>query len=342
MSLRPDLFPPIAPVTGPQPRPFWSVIVPAYKPDYLEQCLRSVMDQDPGAETMEILVLDDASPHTLEPIVRKVGGDRIRYSRNVKNLGTYGTENAGVAMSRGLWTYILNDDDFVSPGFFKTLQNELANQPANVGAACCLYVNVNPSNEVIWRPQPLQPTAGVLDRMAWLNTICVQNPLNPVAVAIKRSTYEQLGGYCLKFGYCGDWEFYQRSACHVDWFYEPTPLAVYRQHGQNESSKAMRTGQMVDEIRMAIEFTHPLLPPEHRDRITATALNQNALMALQNALNLLQANDTQAALAQVQAGLRLSASPQIIEQLVVLLAQPAALPFRAALPQFFGALQFNP
>ncbi|CAN5472680.1 hypothetical protein BH10PLA1_BH10PLA1_19990 [soil metagenome] len=342
MSLHPELFPPIAPVAGTEPRPFWSVIVPAYKPDYLQQCLRSVMDQDPGAGAMEILVVDDASPHALEPIVRKVGGDRIRYNRNEKNLGTYGTENAGVVMSRGIWTYILNDDDWVSPGFFRTLHQGLANLPDNVGAACCLYTNVNSAGEPIWSPPPLQPTAGVLDRLAWIGTLCVRNPLNPVAVAIKRSTYERLGGYCLKFSYCGDWEFYQRAACHVDWYYEPTPLAVYRQHEQNESSKAFRSAMVFDEIAMAIGITHNFLPPEHRDQVTAVAREQNALYALQTAMTFLERGDLQAALSLIQSGVRLATTQLVADQLAALLTQPAAMQCRQALPQFSATLKFNP
>src|SRR5208282_2916526 len=56
----------LAPVRNPGARPFWSVIVPLYeRRTYLKQCLDSVLEQDPGPEEMEILVVDDASPSDL-------------------------------------------------------------------------------------------------------------------------------------------------------------------------------------------------------------------------------------------------------------------------------------
>jgi glycosyltransferase involved in cell wall biosynthesis len=110
VSINPDLYPVIAPVPGGNARPFWSVIVPAYKPQHLAQALRSVMDQDPGPAGMEIIVIDDCSPNQLEPIVRATCGDRAQYVRQSTNLGTYGTQNHGLHLSRGQWIHILNGD----------------------------------------------------------------------------------------------------------------------------------------------------------------------------------------------------------------------------------------
>src|SRR5437588_1826656 len=115
MSLNPELFPTIPPVSGDIARPLWSVIVPAYKPQYLAETLRSVMSQDPGPEAMEILVIDDSSPAELAPIVRDICGSRATYIRQETNRGTYATENAGISMARGIWTHVLNDDDYVLP-----------------------------------------------------------------------------------------------------------------------------------------------------------------------------------------------------------------------------------
>jgi cellulose synthase/poly-beta-1,6-N-acetylglucosamine synthase-like glycosyltransferase len=44
-------------------RPFWSVMIPAYRPDagYLRQALESVLQQAPGPEQMQIEVVDDCS-----------------------------------------------------------------------------------------------------------------------------------------------------------------------------------------------------------------------------------------------------------------------------------------
>jgi hypothetical protein len=45
---------------------------------YLELTLRSMLSKDPGAEVMQIEVVDDASTtNDPEPLVRHLGGDRV-------------------------------------------------------------------------------------------------------------------------------------------------------------------------------------------------------------------------------------------------------------------------
>ena len=64
-------------------RPFWSVIVPIYqRTKYLKDCLNSILDQDPGADDMEIIVTDDASPSDLSGLVHELGRGRVEYRRN--------------------------------------------------------------------------------------------------------------------------------------------------------------------------------------------------------------------------------------------------------------------
>ena len=90
-------------------RPFWSVVVPLYeRRSYLKQCLDSILDQDPGPEEMEILVIDDASPSDLRDFVEGIGRGRVNYSRNANNLGLYASTNAALRTTRGRWLHILH------------------------------------------------------------------------------------------------------------------------------------------------------------------------------------------------------------------------------------------
>jgi cellulose synthase/poly-beta-1,6-N-acetylglucosamine synthase-like glycosyltransferase len=72
-------IPPIAPVPEGTPRPFWSVMIPAYNCDeYLRRTLASVLEQDPGPGDMQIEVVDDCSTQG-DPaaVVREVGRGRL-------------------------------------------------------------------------------------------------------------------------------------------------------------------------------------------------------------------------------------------------------------------------
>src|SRR5712692_12027908 len=71
-------------------RPFWSVMIPTYNPraDYLEETLRSVLQQDPGPEEMQIEVIDDHSSDDLAAqTVRRVGGGRVSFHAEPQNRG---------------------------------------------------------------------------------------------------------------------------------------------------------------------------------------------------------------------------------------------------------------
>jgi len=78
------------------PEFFWSVMIPCYnpRPDYLEQTLRSVLQQDPGTSEMQIEIIDDCSPDgAATELVRKVAGDRVSVHREEENLGLAGIWN---------------------------------------------------------------------------------------------------------------------------------------------------------------------------------------------------------------------------------------------------------
>lgn len=339
MSLNPQLYPPIPPVTGDAPRPFWSVIVPAYKPNYLAQALRGVMDQDPGPEHMEILVLDDHSPHELEPIVRQVCRDRAVYVRHPQNLGTYANENAGVTMSRGIWTHILNDDDWVLPGFYQAFRQSLENQPSSTGIASCQIMQVDSEGRALG-PRPLaRPTPGIIED--WIMQIGVGNPVHPIGVVVRRSTYEHLGGYYLKLNYCGDWEFYKRAAAHYDWWFEPQMLAYYRMHTDSVTEEGRISGEQIRNLGHCIEVSEQYLPADKREQIVAASREAYAAYALRVAARSLDRGDPITAVRQIVAGLEISKTPKTLESLSKLLAQPSAGPLRELLPEFFRVVHIG-
>src|SRR5262249_41662962 len=92
-----DAPPRVPPPPESAKRPFWSVMIPIYncREDYLRETLGSVLVQDPGADDMQIQVIDNCS--TLgdpEAVVRELGGGRIEFHRQPSNLGIAANFNA--------------------------------------------------------------------------------------------------------------------------------------------------------------------------------------------------------------------------------------------------------
>lgn len=92
-----------------------SVLVPAYRPDHLEACLRSVLAQTWG--DFELVVHDDCPGDGVERVVEQVVGDdpRLVYRRHAEHVGGLANYEGLLHASRGTYIKFVNDDDLLAP-----------------------------------------------------------------------------------------------------------------------------------------------------------------------------------------------------------------------------------
>ena len=109
-------------------RPKWSVVIPTYNcAKYLKDCLNSVLNQDPGLEQMEIIVVDDCSTEdNPKLVVDELGKDRIRFFQQKTNVGKSKNYATGLNMSRGRFVHLLHGDDTVDSGFYDQMEQLFA------------------------------------------------------------------------------------------------------------------------------------------------------------------------------------------------------------------------
>ncbi|MEH2057462.1 MAG: tetratricopeptide repeat protein [Nostoc sp.] len=324
-------FPAIPPVTHPEkPRPFWTVVIPAYnRTNYLLECLASILVQWPGAEQMEILVIDNASTPPLFDIVNSIGGGVIRYYRNQENIGGARNYNTGIALSRGHWVHVLHDDDCVLPGFYERLQQSLATCPDSVGVGCTGFEYINEKGEALNTGEVVSLYGENRGIMAdWLSHIGVCGLVTVPAMVIRRTAHERLGGYYPELTEIADWEIFKRFASSYDWWYEPGILARYREHTQKMTPENWLSGKMPKAIRRAIEISDTYFPIEHRAKITANARSQNFNYCLTRAVIPLQVGNITGALSVLQESLKIDRSPQAVAKLFAWLTQDEAAPLR--------------
>ena len=240
--------PKILPTTEVDTRPFWSVMIPAYNPtpDYLAQTLRSVLAQDPGPEQMQIEVVDDCSPGMdVAALVKSIAGERVKVSQTPKNLGLAGCWNTCIERSRGEWVHILHQDDLVLPGFYEHFEALIQATPG-IDAAYSRHLFADADGHWTLISMLEMRSAGELkgfDRLIakWQRIQCV-------AVIVKRSTYERLGGYRTDIPFVLDWEMWCRIAASGRWGYVPQPGATYRCHAQSETERLRRSGEMLQDL----------------------------------------------------------------------------------------------
>ena len=99
-----------------------SIGIPAYKPEFLEEAIASVLAQT--FEDWELIVVDDCSPGDIKGIVERFIDPRIKYYRNEQNLGaedpSYNWDKC-MSYAQGEYFCLLCDDDLYHPEFLKEM-----------------------------------------------------------------------------------------------------------------------------------------------------------------------------------------------------------------------------
>lgn len=314
-------YPSIEPIHEGKDRPFWSVMIPTYNnAKYLEQTLKSVLEQDTNLNEMQIEVVDDCSSgNDIESVVRKIGQNRIGFYKQPQNVGLSANWNTCIRRARGHWVHILHQDDIVLPGFYSRLREALEKE-VNIGAAFCRHAFIDEKGEQLFLSPFERETSGILSY--WLERLAVECRIQCAAIVVRRSVYEQLGGFHPELVYALDWDMWKRIAAHYSFWYEPQPLACYRLwHSSSESSRLMKSGANVADLRKSIEISQSYLPEMIAAELSSKARENWALGALDTARRMISVGDTVAAMNQIREGLKCSNSSKITSSLAYLLFQ---------------------
>jgi glycosyltransferase involved in cell wall biosynthesis len=312
----------IPPVEGGPERPLWSVMIPTYNcAGYLEQTLRSVLDQDPGPGTMQIEVVDDCSRKD-DPaaIVEALGRGRVGFHRQPENLGVVGNLNACLVRSRGRLVHLLHGDDFVLSGFYDAMTRIFREQPG-LGAAFCRHVYVDADGRRVDVAPPEPPRSGVLvDAMRFLGA--EQRVMTP-AIVVPRRVYQAIGGFDRRLLCAEDWEMWMRIASRFPVYYEQEPLACYRLHDDSNTGRNVRSGRDLEHTRRAIHLFARYAPPPVGREIRRTASRTYAASALASAQRQARRGDPEAMRAQLRVAWRLRKSPRVLAGIAWTLAGAA-------------------
>lgn len=94
----------------------FSILVPAYKIDYLKKCIDSVLAQT--YEDWELIVVNDASPYNIDSVLSEYNDKRIKYKKNDENYGLLrlvDNWNHCLEFATGEYVMCIGDDDELLP-----------------------------------------------------------------------------------------------------------------------------------------------------------------------------------------------------------------------------------
>lgn len=109
--------------------PLVSLVIPAYRADFLTACLQSALDQ--SYANLEVVVVDDCPGDEVEAAVRPfmARDARISYRRNEHSLGEPDNLMQGIRLARGEFIKPLYDDDLLRPDALRRMVEYLREQP---------------------------------------------------------------------------------------------------------------------------------------------------------------------------------------------------------------------
>lgn len=261
--------PAIPPVPGGEARPLWSVMIPTYNcAHYLRETLASVLAQAPAPDAMQIEVIDDCSGKD-DPaaVVRELSPDgRVVFFRQPANAGAIGNFNTCIARSRGHLVHILHGDDFVQPGFYRAIEN-LAQQNPDLALFATRSWEVGPGGEI----NGLSTRYPSLEKTSRLPPeLFVGTGLRFPAVVIRRSFYEQHGGFLPALPHTADMEMWVRAISRTGGICLNAALASYRSHETNDTAAMMRSGRGLRCYLNCLALIAPHFPPGAIDSAVET------------------------------------------------------------------------
>jgi GT2 family glycosyltransferase len=299
--------------------PSWSVMLTVYdRLHTLERALRSVLAQvRPG---MQIAVVADrhdaATSAQLRALIESIPGalEQVELHELPSRVGHPQIFNECLDRARGDWIHILHDDDWVHPGFYAAMEEGIEQAP-DVGAAFARQELQSGKGRIAsWVERE---SAGVIDK--WLDRIAAECRVEFSAMTVRRSVFEELGGFCREIGSAFDWEMWQRIAVHHRVWFDPRPLVVICRDGTAETDRLAWDGNQVLDGVAAGERARRHFPPDRADRLHRRARERFALHGLELAAVQIRAGRHESAQRNIAAALEASDSPRVVAALRLLL-----------------------
>lgn len=262
--------PPIRKLADTTARPAWSVMIPSYNcADYLRRTLSSVLDQALPPSQMQIEVVDDCSTDD-EPdrVVAELGSGRVSFHRHPANVGAIANFNSCIERSTGHLVHILHGDDYVLPDFYAAVSGAFERWPDVAGVFTRCFV-VDENDELEFLSSRLKDLEGGPSRDG--RSLYYDNLIRTPGAVVRRSFYEQFGGFIPGLIHTADWEMWLRVVVQGSATAINQPLAVYREFPGSHTGRLVSSGENVrDWLRMA-EVCAPNLPGFDLRRFRAAA-----------------------------------------------------------------------
>jgi glycosyltransferase involved in cell wall biosynthesis len=218
--------------------PLVSIIVNCYNGEqFLDQAIESVISQN--YQNWEIILWDNQSTDKSAELVKSKNDERIKYFYAPNHTILYEARNYAVEKSKGDFLAFLDVDDWWEPNKLEQ-QIKLFSNP-NVGIVCSNYFIYNNKTKInVIKYNFLLPSGKITNSLLKLNTVGL------LTLIIRRSCFDDNLHFNSNYHIIGDFDFIIKASINWEIGSIQDPLAHYRIHENNETTK--------NKNRMILEF----------------------------------------------------------------------------------------
>lgn len=209
----------------------FSIVIPLYnKQRYIRQAIESVLAQT--LQDFELLVVNDASTDGSRELAQSYG--RVKLIDHGRNKGLSASRNTGIQNSQAPFIVFLDADDYWEPGFLAEISilTEVFSQASLFATA---YDEVYPSH--VLNPRTLLgdvPNGARLLITDYFARNLGQPLYNHSSLCVRKSLFEQIGGYDQELTFSEDVEFGIRANLASPLAYSNCVLSHYRAWAENQ------------------------------------------------------------------------------------------------------------
>jgi glycosyltransferase involved in cell wall biosynthesis len=217
-----------------------SVVIPTYNSArFLGEAVQSVVEQT--LQDWELIVMDDGSTDDTREVVAAFREPRIRYVHQ-ENRGVSATINRGAGLARSAYIALLAADDVFLPEALEKATRAM-DGPADVGFCYgqVRYMDEDGNELKLARQWPAR--SGIMTARQVIMEVLSLRFILPSAVILRRSSFQEVGGFDENLDYGEDTELFARLAKRYPVGYIADPLARRRKHKSAITARLDLDGQ---------------------------------------------------------------------------------------------------
>jgi len=232
-----------------------TIAIPTYnRATFLPESIESVLKQ--SYDNIEIIISNNDSIDNTEEIINNYPDNRIRYFKQIKNIGMAPNWQFCLEQAKGDFFLLLSDDDVLERDAIKWMVEQLNNDDVALAYTRCLYIDASSKPFKLGLTAPEYETG---HNFILNNLLFKRFPL-PSATLFRTFTAKKIGGYPLEIETACDFGLAMLIAMDGMVVFNKNPLVKYRVHRNSLSN----SDQAISALDKYIHWVEIPLSPQYK------------------------------------------------------------------------------